>query len=175
MELSRQQYLASLDQLEKAMEEAKQQLSLMKLQHEVSRLFLELNDSPGKTRDIPHGIFADNVVKCNAYFQCEDGGEMEITVHRTGDHYWENSPEEAFSHFIEGELEKICKDAEWSEGCCKVKVKTCKVSPAWNFIDSSVVTVPTISITDATPEEASIVSQSEEKEESKGETTITSV
>lgn len=167
--LSRQQYDASLSQLGQSISSLKQQLTVLQLQNRISRLFAELNESSTKETCIPQGVFADNVSKSNAFFNCEEGSEVEITVHRGGSHYWADVPEGWTCYFIENELEQLCKDAEWKDDWCKIKMKSCKITPSWFFAgcepakDEQVISVIDVSAKETTPESTETVSVVQEE------------
>jgi len=145
MAVSREQYEVSLAQLRQAAIMATQQATVLKLQDQISQLFMHLNDSTTKETCIPHGVFAENVCKSTAYFKCSENGEIEITVHRAGNHHWADSPENFTCYFVDGELEQLCK--EWTDDCCKIKVKSWKIIPAWFFAGCEPkVTEPVVSV-----------------------------
>lgn len=132
MSLNREQYNSLLAQLAQNIALTEQKLTLLRLQEKVSQLFLQLNDSTTKMTYVPLSTFLNTIVSSTNFFKYEDAGERTFSVCKVGETMI-CSADECTIHFIGNELSELCKNAQWENNRCEIKIRCCRVTPVWTF------------------------------------------
>lgn len=133
MACTRQEYDSRLNQLKQNIDVVNQQLAILNMQEKVSRFFIELNELPSKEMQLVNSRFMSTLLSSPGFFKCEEAGEISVRVRRANSLYNCELPEGCVARFIEKELEELCKEAQWSEETCELKLKSYRVSPVWSF------------------------------------------
>jgi hypothetical protein len=140
MDLSSQEYIKSLNQLNQTINGLEEQLTILKLQYKVSQLFLDLNNSADKKTYVSSGYFFDILAYSPAFFNVEQHIIENMIIIHFGDNYITYPVKGYTYYFIDGELETLYKNGTWSVDSFKHK-RVCVqlmhyiVRPVWIFLD----------------------------------------